>query len=101
MVSTTATGVFNANLASIVMLNPGTQNTVKTIIKDGGDEKSRGYKLLQTNLIGWSLKHKQACSARISPRTVGSHRKFPKNLARKPRCVHPAKSAEMPSAACC
>lgn len=60
VVSTTATGVFNANLASIVMLNPGTQNTVKTIIKDGGDEKSRGYKLLQTNLIGWSLKHKQA-----------------------------------------
>ncbi len=60
VVSETAATLFNATVASIVMINPSTKNTVKTVISGGEDKKSRGRQLLQTNMIGWCLKNQQS-----------------------------------------
>ncbi len=49
-----------ADFASIVLVNPATQNTLKTIIKEGNEPDRQKYRLAQTNVIGWVSKKKQA-----------------------------------------
>ncbi len=59
IVTTKASMLANADLASIIMINPNTQDTIKTIFRDGHETKSAQFKLTQTNIIGWMLKNKQ------------------------------------------
>ncbi|NIS39086.1 GAF domain-containing protein [Candidatus Saccharibacteria bacterium] len=53
LISSKACTLIDAELASIMMINPRTQNTVKTIVKEGSPSKSKYYQLVQTNVIGW------------------------------------------------
>jgi transcriptional regulator with GAF, ATPase, and Fis domain len=60
VVSLQASTLFDAEVASLVMINPRTQNTVKTIIKEGKEADRRRYQLAQSNVIGWVSKHRQS-----------------------------------------
>jgi Nif-specific regulatory protein len=60
VVSLQAATLFDAEVASLVMINPRTQNTVKTIIKEGKETDRRRYQLAQSNVIGWVSKQKQS-----------------------------------------
>jgi transcriptional regulator with GAF, ATPase, and Fis domain len=59
LISVRAAALFEAEVASLVMINPRTRETVKTVIKEGRDANERHYRLAQTNIIGWSLHHRQ------------------------------------------
>ncbi len=59
IVSAHALSLFNADVASIVMINPRTANTIKTIIRNGKDPEQQRQHFAQTNVVGWVNKHKQ------------------------------------------
>ncbi|MFQ5865329.1 MAG: sigma-54 interaction domain-containing protein [bacterium] len=48
-----------AEMALIMMLNPRTQQTVKTIIKEGLEDRHPHYRSVQQQISGWLMKHKQ------------------------------------------
>ncbi len=50
--------LLGAEVASIMMINPKTRDTVKTIIKEGKDIDRRRYSLAQANIVGWCRYHK-------------------------------------------
>ena len=55
LISSKTAAMFNAEVASIVMINPRTQETLKTVIKVEKDINKDEYQLAQTNIIGWSM----------------------------------------------
>jgi transcriptional regulator with GAF, ATPase, and Fis domain len=59
LVSRRAAQLLNAETALIMMLNPRTQKTVKTIIKNGEEASHPGYKSIQLLITGWIMKHKE------------------------------------------
>ncbi|MGE5810467.1 MAG: GAF domain-containing protein, partial [Ignavibacteria bacterium] len=59
IVSTHVLSFFNADVASIVMINPKTDNTIKTIIRNGKDYEQQRHHFVQTNVVGWVNKNKQ------------------------------------------
>lgn len=52
--------MLQADNVLIMMLNPQTHDTVKTVMHEGEKEQEREYRLLHTNLIGWTLKNKSS-----------------------------------------
>jgi len=50
---------FNSDISSIVMINPHTQNTIKTIIREGQHLEEKQFHLIQTNVVGWVMSHLQ------------------------------------------
>jgi len=54
-----AISLFDAETASVVMINPKTQHTVKTIMRSGRENGMPGLQLLQTNVVGWVNTHRQ------------------------------------------
>jgi Nif-specific regulatory protein len=60
LISTKACHLFDAEAASITMINPRTQNTVKTIVKEGSQTNQKCYQFVQANVIGWVSKKKEA-----------------------------------------
>ncbi|MFX0199845.1 MAG: sigma 54-interacting transcriptional regulator [Candidatus Hodarchaeota archaeon] len=76
IVSTRASMLLEADVASIMMINPHTQDTIKTIYKDGQETSFKQYRIVQTNVIGLMLDEKQPFfSANIQKDT-----RFRKNL---------------------
>ena len=55
VISSKTAAMFSAELASIVMINPRTQETLKTVVKVEKDIDKEEYQLVQTNIIGWSM----------------------------------------------
>ncbi len=55
-----ATALFDADIASIIMLNPATQHTIKTIIKEGESLEQKRLQLAQSAIAGWVLKNQQS-----------------------------------------
>ena len=60
LVSLTANSVFNADITSVIMINPQTQNTIRTIAREGCQVDQQDYQLVQTNVIGWVARYKQS-----------------------------------------
>lgn len=60
VISSKTVSMFNAEIASIVMVNPRTQDTLKTVIKEEKTIDKEKYQLVQTNIIGWSIKNRQS-----------------------------------------
>ena len=60
IVSAHALSFFNADVASLVMINPRTDNTIKTIIRGGKDIEQQRHHFVQTNVVGWVNKNKQS-----------------------------------------
>jgi transcriptional regulator with PAS, ATPase and Fis domain len=42
------------------MVNPKTQNTIKTITREGQQIEQKRFHLIQTNVVGWVMKHQQS-----------------------------------------
>ena len=59
LVSRRAAQLLNAEIALIMMLNPRTQKTVKTIIKNGEEVSHPRYKSMQLLITGWIMKHRE------------------------------------------
>ncbi len=59
IVSAHALSLFDADVATVVMINPRTDNTIRTIIREGKDYQQERHHLVQTNVVGWVNKHKQ------------------------------------------
>ncbi len=59
LVSRRAAQLLNAETALIMMLNPRTQETVKTIIKNGEEVSHPRYRSVQNQVTGWILKNKE------------------------------------------
>lgn len=59
LITLTAAVLFDADAASIMMINPSTQQTVKTIFKGGKELGAEKYRFVQDVVIGWVMKHRQ------------------------------------------
>ncbi len=59
LITLTASVLFDADAASIMMVNPSTQETVKTIFKGGKELGAEKYRFVQDVVIGWVMKHRQ------------------------------------------
>lgn len=57
IVAETAIQIFKAETASILMVNPKTKDTVKTIIREGRVIDDKQYRMLQINVSGWVMNH--------------------------------------------
>ncbi|RMF59259.1 MAG: sigma-54-dependent Fis family transcriptional regulator [Calditrichaeota bacterium] len=51
--------LLQAELSLILMLNPRTQQTVKTMFREGGEISHPRYRSVQNQLSGWLMKHRQ------------------------------------------
>ena len=76
IVSTKASTLVDADVATIMMLNPHTQDTIKTIYKDGNETNDKHEKLVRTNVIGLMLKDKQP----FFSANLGKDQRFRKDL---------------------
>jgi len=54
-----ARSILPARMASVMLLNPKTHQTVKTIIQDGQVDGGAKYKRVQANVCGWVLSHQK------------------------------------------
>jgi transcriptional regulator with GAF, ATPase, and Fis domain len=59
IVTAHALSLFFADVASIVMINPRTDHTIKTIIRNGKDSEQQRHHFVQTTVVGWVNKNKQ------------------------------------------
>lgn len=57
IVAETAIQIFKAETASILMVNPKTKDTVRTIIREGRLIDEKQYRMLQINVSGWVMNH--------------------------------------------
>lgn len=55
-----ACAIFHAEIALILMVNPKTRQTVKTIQREGPGEVARQYKKAQQQISGWLMIHKKS-----------------------------------------
>ena len=51
--------LFNADSFTIDMVNPATQHTIKTLLREGAGCDDRHFHLLRVNVAGWVMKHGQ------------------------------------------
>ncbi len=59
LITLTAGVLFDADAASIIMINPSTQQTVKTIFRGGKELGGEKHRLVQNLVIGWMMRHEQ------------------------------------------
>lgn len=55
-----ASSLMNADDALIMMINPQTRQTIKTLYKTGIENKNRQYQLVHLNISGWVIQHNQS-----------------------------------------
>jgi GAF domain-containing protein len=60
LVAQKAVQFFKADLALILMLNPDTRRTVKTIFKDGKTIEQKEYRDIHIHVGGWIINHKKS-----------------------------------------
>jgi hypothetical protein len=57
LVSQKASGLLDAQNAILMMINPRTRQTVKTIFKEAGEGNQQDFNGLQTNVSGWVIRY--------------------------------------------
>src|SRR4030066_953950 len=60
IISVKAILLFEADSAKVMMLNPETEHTIKTIYKEQKDSFTQNYHLLNVNLAGWVQKNQKS-----------------------------------------
>ncbi len=60
IIATKTGAIFDADFTSIVMINPRTDKTVKTIFRSGKESEQPIHHFVQTNIVGWVNKNKQS-----------------------------------------
>lgn len=76
IVTAQALSLFKADVASVVMINPRTDNTIKTIIRNGKDYEQQRHHFVQTNAVGWVNKNQQS----FITNNLKEDKRFSKNL---------------------
>jgi len=88
IISTKASVFLDADVVSVMMINPNTQNTVKTIFKQGHATDRKQYTLVQTNVIGLMLNDEQPFfSANLDKDTRFRKDLFKEEAVRSVMCV--------------
>jgi transcriptional regulator with GAF, ATPase, and Fis domain len=59
LVAQQAVSLLHAETALILMVNPRTQDTIKTVMREGQVVDDRRFKLLQNQISGWLMLHRQ------------------------------------------
>ena len=59
IISTKSIQLFDADSAKVMMLNPQTENTIRTIYERREDKLLNNYHLLNNNIAGWIQKYKK------------------------------------------
>ena len=59
LVTQKASALFDADTALIMMVNPSTRETIKTVFRQGGPGEDHHYRLLHTYLTGWVVENNQ------------------------------------------
>lgn len=54
-----AASLLNAETATIMMINPQTRNTVRTVMQEGREDDPRQFNVVQTHVSGWIIKHQR------------------------------------------
>ncbi|KAA0230070.1 GAF domain-containing protein [candidate division KSB1 bacterium] len=54
-----AASLLNAETATIMMINPQTRNTIRTIMREGREDDSQQFHVAQTHVSGWIIKHQR------------------------------------------
>lgn len=54
-----AAGLLNAETATIMMINPQTRNTVRTVMREGREDDPQQFHAVQTHVSGWIIKHQR------------------------------------------
>jgi transcriptional regulator with GAF, ATPase, and Fis domain len=60
IVTRQAAHLFLADMSTILMINPKTQHTIKTIVKEGIEVEQKQLHILQRSIFGWVLLHHQS-----------------------------------------
>lgn len=68
--------IVNSDIALIMMLNPQTRQTVKTIYAKGKELHDRKYHFVHTNICGWVIKNNHS----FQTQDIQSDNRFHKNL---------------------
>lgn len=76
VVAQKAVALLNADTAMIMMINPQTRQTVKTIQREGRDTDNDQLHSVQTQVSGWIIKNRQSFSCQ----DIKSDPRFKKNL---------------------
>jgi transcriptional regulator with GAF, ATPase, and Fis domain len=76
LVANKAAHVLKADLALILMLNPDTRKTVKTIFKDGKSIEQKEYRDIHIHVGGWIIKHRKS----FFSHNIQNDQKFKKGL---------------------
>lgn len=74
-----AANLLNAEFAVIMMINPQTRETVKTIFKKNRQSENHGQHQVQTYISGWIIKNKQA----FASENITIDNRFPKTMFKK------------------
>jgi len=88
VVSAHASFLFDADIFAVVMINPRTQKTIKTIVKGVQKGVESSIKLVQDNVIGWvSKNNKSFVSENITADTRFSKNLFKTSILRSVMCT--------------
>ncbi|UCF64701.1 MAG: sigma 54-interacting transcriptional regulator, partial [bacterium] len=60
LVAHKAASILQADLALVLMLNPDSRETVRTLFKDGRSQDNKAYRAVHINVGGWIIKHRQS-----------------------------------------
>jgi len=60
IISQKSSQLFDSEFASIVMINPRTQETMKTIMEEKKGSEKEKYQLIQTVIIGWVMRNRMS-----------------------------------------
>jgi transcriptional regulator with GAF, ATPase, and Fis domain len=71
-----ASSVVKSDITLIMMLNPNTRETIKTIYAKGKELHDKKYHFVHTNISGWVIKNNQS----FQTRNIQSDNRFQKNL---------------------
>ena len=76
LISQKASSLLDAQNAILMMINPRTRQTVKTIFNEVGEGNQPGFNGLQTHVSGWVIKNKQS----FKSENIKTDKRFSKNL---------------------
>ncbi|MFQ5677594.1 MAG: sigma 54-interacting transcriptional regulator [bacterium] len=79
------TDILHADSAQLLMINPSTHETIRTIIRDGKTVSSRGLDSLQSQITGWMMEN--------HPSLISADIKRDDRFAKLKMRDHPAQSA--------
>ena len=57
LVAHKSASILKADLALVLMLNPESRNTIKTIFRDGRSQINKQFRAIHINVGGWIIKH--------------------------------------------